>query len=136
MINLINFSNLQDGTVRYWNIENSDDIPMVLQTRKSIGLRILNVRSYLVFYFGYIMVYCHWIRNKKVHLVSFILLKVVIESLTSSSSCYKIAYRITEVLQEIFGIYFQTCGSLKSGIVANIQFLSWDYWGNALESPR
>jgi len=33
----------QDKTVRMWNIESSDDIPVVLEHRKNIGLRIVQV---------------------------------------------------------------------------------------------
>ena len=35
----------QDKTVRMWNIESSDDIPVVLEHRKNIGLRIVQVCS-------------------------------------------------------------------------------------------
>ena len=33
----------QDKTVRMWNIESSDDIPVVLEHRKNIGLRLVQV---------------------------------------------------------------------------------------------
>ena len=36
---------LQDGTVRLWNIEDSDKIPIVLEKRRAIGLKMAKVCS-------------------------------------------------------------------------------------------
>ena len=38
----------QDKTVRLWNIETSDDIPVVLEHRKNIGLRIIQVHCTII----------------------------------------------------------------------------------------
>ncbi len=34
---------LQDKTIRMWNIEKADAIPMVMETKKLTGLRLLSV---------------------------------------------------------------------------------------------
>ena len=34
----------QDTTVRLWNIENADQIPMVMERKKAIGLKVFKVR--------------------------------------------------------------------------------------------
>ena len=34
---------MKDGTIRYWNITKSDEIPVVLQNKKNIGLQLLQV---------------------------------------------------------------------------------------------
>ena len=39
----------QDKTVRLWNVEDSDNIPVVLENKKSIGLKVLKVSIYYYF---------------------------------------------------------------------------------------
>ena len=36
-------SSSKDKTVRLWNIEDSDNIPMVLENKRNMGLRIVQV---------------------------------------------------------------------------------------------
>ena len=41
-------SSSKDKTIRLWNIENSDSIPSVMENKRSMGLKIVKVRSWLI----------------------------------------------------------------------------------------
>lgn len=46
--NLFSCVVFQDNTVRLWNIEDSDKIPVVLEKKRAIGIKIIKVGTHIV----------------------------------------------------------------------------------------